>query len=125
MKEIKRLITNICTDDVQSSKYFYTKILDFQVAFDSDWYVQLIATDKSYELGLISRSSEVIPVDYQKQPQGFYLTFVVDSADDVYEISKEEGFEVIEEPTDTFYGQRRLLLKDPDGTMVDISSIIQ
>ena len=125
MKEIKRLITNICTDDVQSSKHFYTKILDFQVAFDSDWYVQLIATDKSYELGLISRSSEVIPADYQKQPQGFYLTFVVDSADDVYEISKEEGFEVIEEPTDTFYGQRRLLLKDPDGTMVDISSIIQ
>ena len=71
MKEIKRLITNICTDDVQSSKHFYTKILDFQVAFDSDWYVQLIATDKSYELGLISRSSEVIPADYQKQPQGF------------------------------------------------------
>ena len=29
---------------------------------------------------------------------------------------------VVEEPVDLFYGQRRMILTDPDGTMVDVSS---
>jgi uncharacterized glyoxalase superfamily protein PhnB len=58
-------------------------------------------------------------------PQGFYVTFVVDNTDYIYEIASKENFEIVEEPSDTFYGQRRLLLKDPNGTLVDISSPIQ
>lgn len=124
MKEIKRLITNICSDDLESSKRFYTKLLDFQITFDSDWYVQLVASDKNFELGIISRNSEIIPSDFQKKPQGFYLTFVVDSVDDVFKIAQREEFHIVEKPTDTSYGQKRLLLRDPNGTLVDISSLI-
>jgi len=75
-------------------------------------------------LGIIDRTNQLVPDAYQNSPQGFYMTFVVDSADEIYEIAKSENIEIVEKPTDTFYGQRRLLLKDPDGVLVDVSSLI-
>ena len=50
---------------------------------------------------------------------------MVNDADEIFEIAKAEKFEVVTEPTDTFYGQRRLLLKDPDGALLDVSSPIK
>ncbi len=125
MKNISRLITNICSDNLEKSKYFYTKLFDFSIAFDSDWFIQLISKNNGLELGIIDRNNETVHNDYQKKPEGFFITFVVDNADDLYTIATKEGFEVLSKPTDTFYGQRRLLLKDPNGTLVDISSPIK
>jgi len=122
MKRINRMMTNICSEKLTESREFYTKLFDFSVDYDSDWFVHLISKDQQLELGIISRTSEVVPDGFQKDPQGFYLTFVVENADDVHEIAKNEGLEVLREPSDTFYGQRRLLLKDPNGTLVDVSS---
>jgi len=125
MKKINRLMTNLCSDNLATSKAFYTKLFELNVAFDSDWFVHLSAADGNLELGIIDRQNELVPRDFQKLPQGFYLTFVVDNADEVFAIAKSEQFDVISEPKDTFYGQRRLLLKDPDGTLVDVSSPIE
>ena len=106
-------------------KFLHTKLFDFNVDYDSDWFIHLISKDKQLEVGIISRSSELVPAEFQTTPTGFYVTFVVDNADEVYEIAKAESFEVISEPADTFYGQRRLLLKDPNGALVDVSSPIE
>lgn len=124
MRRINRMMTNICSDNLAESREFYTKLFDFNVDYDSDWFVHLISEDKQLELGIISRTSEIVPSEFQNNPRGFYVTFVVENADKVFELAKKEGLEVISEPTDTFYGQRRLLLKDPNGTLVDISSPI-
>ena len=124
MTQINRLMINICSQKLIESKHFYTTLFDFKVNFDSDWFIQLISNDNKLELGIIDQSNEIVPKEYQKKPQGFYITFVVDSADDIYNIATKENFEVVAKPADTFYGQRRLLLKDPNGTLVDVSSLI-
>lgn len=118
-------MTNICSDNLPESRNFYTKLFDFNVDFDSDWFIHLISKDKKLELGIIDRTNDIVPKDFQDNPQGFYVTFVVDSADEIFQIAESENFEIISEPTDTFYGQRRLLLKDPNGVLVDISSPIE
>ena len=118
-------MTNICSDKLPESKDFYIKLFDFQVNFDSDWFVHLVSKDKQLELGIVERTNQIIPKDYQTPPQGFYVTFVVNNADDVFKIAVKENFEIIEEPTNTSYGQRRLLLKDPNGMLVDVSSPIK
>lgn len=118
-------MTNICSDQLVKTKEFYTLLFDFKISFDSDWYIQLVAKDQQMELGIISRTHELVPKDFQKPPQGFYLTFVVDSVDNIHDIATSSGFDIIQKPEDTFYGQRRMLLKDPDGTLVDISSLIK
>lgn len=125
MKVLNRLMTNICSDNLTKTKNFYTKLFDFNVDFDSDWFVHLISKDNKLELGIIQKSNDLVPAEYQNNPQGFYITFVVESADEIFEIAAKEKYEIVSIPKDTFYGQRRLLLKDPSGTLVDISSPIK
>ncbi|OEK01279.1 hypothetical protein BFP97_07025 [Roseivirga sp. 4D4] len=124
MEVINRLMTNICSEDLAKSRDFYVSLFDFNIDYDSDWFIHLISKDKSLELGIILQSSELIPDEFQKRPQGFYITFVVENVDDVFKTASPEGYEIISEPHDTFYGQRRMLLKDPNGTLVDVSSPI-
>ncbi len=122
---MNRIMTNICSDNLTKSRNFYTKLFHFDVNYDSDWFVHLISKNKKLELGIISRTNDIVPKEFQKNPQGFYVTFVVDNVDEIFETAISEKFEIISEPTDTFYGQRRLLLKDPNGALVDISSPIK
>ncbi len=125
MEVLNRIMTNICSDKLQESKHFYTKLFDFNVDYDSDWFIHLISKDKNLELGIIDKSNELVPEGFQNNPQGFYMTFVVESADELFKIAESEKFEIVSPPMDTFYGQRRLLLKDPNGALVDISSPIK
>ncbi len=123
--KIKRLLTNICSDNLELSKVFYTSLFDFDVDFDSDWFIHLISKDKQLELGIIDRKNELIPAPYQEHPQGVYITFVVENVDTLFEYAQNNGIEILEEPGDTFYGQRRMILKDPNGVLVDVSSPMQ
>ncbi len=124
MNTVNRLLCNICSDQLVESKNFYTKLFDFRVDFDSDWFVHLISEDQSLELGIISRNHEIVPIGQREQAQGFYLTIVVDDVDEVFDTARLEGLEIVAPPEDTFYGQRRLLIKDPNGMTLDISAPI-
>ena len=123
--KIERLITNICSDHLSQSRDFYVTLFDMEVGYDSDWFVNLLSKDKRFEIGIIRRTHEIVPADYQSNPQGFYLTFTVEDVDKLHQVILEKGFPLLEGPHDTFYGQRRMLVKDPDGTLVDISSPIK
>lgn len=117
-------MTNICSTKLPESRDFYVKLFDFNIDYDSEWFVHLISRDKQLELGIIDKNNEIVPTEFRMNPNGFYITFVVDSADEIFEIAKSENFEILSEPADTFYGQRRLLIKDPNGVLVDVSSPI-
>ncbi|MDY8137734.1 VOC family protein [Aquimarina sp. 2201CG5-10] len=125
MKTINRIMTNICSDNLVKSRDFYAKLFDLNIEYDSDWFIHLISKDKTLELGIIDRTNELVPKGFQNTPQGFYVTFVVDDVDEIFKIAELEGFEIVNKPTNTFYGQRRLLLKDPNGVLIDVSSPIK
>ncbi|MGR6874732.1 VOC family protein [Pseudomonas sp. HK3] len=118
-----RILTNICSDDLQKSKAFYVELLGFTVKYDSDWYVQLCSPeDSEIEYGIIQRDHELVPKEYQTSPTGMYVTFVVDNVDTIYEKALKMGLTIIQAPKNEFYGQRRFLAKDPNGCLVDICS---
>ena len=50
------------------------------------------------------------------------LTFVVDDCDAIYEKAQAANAVIVEPPREMPYGQRRMVLRDPAGTFVDISS---
>ena len=124
MKTINRLMTNICSECLPESRDFYIHLFDFKIDFDSDWFVHLISESKNLELGIISKPHDIVPKEAQVNPSGIYITFVVENTDAIFELAKTINCEIISEPHDTFYGQRRLLLKDPNGVVVDVSSPI-
>ena len=118
-----RILTNICSDDLQKSKAFYVNLLGFKVKYDSDWYVQLCSPDNDeIEYGIIQRDHELVPKAYQTTPSGMYVTFVVADVDAVYKTAMDLDLPIIQAPRNEFYGQRRFLVKDPNGSLVDVCS---
>lgn len=126
MTKIQRLMTNICSQNLNESKQFYTQLFDFNIGFESDWFIHLISKydGSKFELGIIKQDYDIVPEGARLKPQGMYITFVVPDADQVYATAMKHHLKVISEPENTFYGQRRLLLEDPDGVIVDVSSVI-
>ena len=118
-----RILTNICSDDLQKSKDFYVELLGFKVKYDSDWYVQLCSPeDSEIEYGIIQKNHDLVPEQYRQPPNGVYVTFVVDDTDAVYAKALGMNVPILQEPRNEFYGQRRFLAKDPNGCLIDICS---
>lgn len=120
--KINRLFVNICSEHLPESKLFYTSLFDFKVDFDSDWFVHLISSDTRLELGIIHKHSELVPEAWRGPSAGSYISFVVDDVDELHKVAVAKGFVLVQAPEDTFYGQRRMLLSDPNGYLVDVSS---
>ena len=121
--EIKRLLTNICSLNLEESKLFYTSLFAFKVDYDSDWFVHLISEGRELELGIIAQNHEVVPEQVRAAQAGIYLTFVVENVDEVFKQCQVLGYEIIQEPKATPYGQKRMLLVAPEGTVCDVSSL--
>jgi len=100
-------------------------LFDFRLNFDSDWYVHLVCPQNgALELGIIDRNYDLVPKHYDGPANGLYLTFIVDDVETVLLRANELGFPILQEPRPTFYGQHRMLLSDPDGTLIDVSSLL-
>jgi catechol 2,3-dioxygenase-like lactoylglutathione lyase family enzyme len=118
-----RILTNICADDLAASRDFYVQLLGFEINYDSDWYVQLRGPKPAeLEFGIIKRTHDLVPSEFQTRPSGMYVTFVVPNVDELHERAQAMGASVIQAPRNEFYGQRRFLVLDPAGCLIDICS---
>ena len=120
---MQRCFTNILSANVEKAATFYENILHLQRHFDSDWFV-ILTHDSLHgmELGILQRDNDIVPAAVRNAPAGIMVTFVLDDCDVIFERARKFGAEILEQPTDMPYGQRRMLLRDVDGTVVDISS---
>lgn len=120
---MNRCFSNILSKNVSATATFYEELLGMKRHFDSDWFVILThANIEGLELGVLQRDHEIVPEAARAAPAGVMLTFVVDDCDAIHERALKQGALVVETPVDMPYGQRRMLLKDPDGTIVDVSA---
>lgn len=120
---MQRSFINILSADVERSARFYEDLLGMHRHFASDWFV--IMSHHSFpglEYGILQRDHDIVPGRAQQAPSGVIVTFVVDDCDAVAEKASGIGAEIVEPPTDMPYGQRRMLVADPDGTIIDVSA---
>lgn len=121
---VRRAFPNILTDRLPETRDFYVALLGFSVGFDSDWYVSLTSADVdgTHELGIWAVGHELVPSSYRADPAGMILTFVVDDVDAVHAEARRRRLPVVAPPRDLFYGQRQMLVTDPNGLLVDVST---
>ena len=121
---IQRHFPNILSENIEKTQSFFCSLLDFKVEYKSDWFIHLKNPEtQGLELGILPLDSNIIPEQVRSQCSGTMLTYTVPDVEGLFLKAKELKLEVIEEPTDLFYGQRRLLLRDSaSGVLVDISS---
>ena len=120
-----RVLANVLSDRLDASRDFFTELLGFEVVFESDWYVQVAPQGELDKIvGIWRRDHELIPASYRDAPRGVVLTVVVDDVDARHETAQRLGVEIVQPPTDRFYGQRSMLVTDPNGWLVDVSTPI-
>lgn len=120
---MRRAFMNILSGSVEATARFYEDLLGMQRHFESDWFIILTHPDMNgLEYGILQRNHQIVPQTVQDAPAGVIVTFVLDDCDSVYRRAQSIGADVIEPPTDMPYGQRRMLVRDPDGTVLDISA---
>lgn len=118
-----RLLTNICSSNLPATRDFYVHHFGFKAVYDSDWFVNLQNPDKTLEIGILQAEHDLLPEGYRNQnPKGVYLTFVVEQVDQWYEKAQKQGLTIVQPPEDTFYGQRRCLVLDPNDLLIDVST---
>lgn len=124
--QMNRAFTNILTKDVAITAQFYQDLLGMKRVGDFGWFVVLSHDDMpQFELGILDQYHETIPETVSAEPTGIIVTFVVDDVEEVHSQAVAMEAEIIEKPNDLPYGQRRLLLRDPTGAVVDVSSPIR
>ncbi|MEM1364779.1 MAG: VOC family protein [Pseudomonadota bacterium] len=120
---MERCFSSILVEDPDTSARFYERLLGMTRHFESGWFVILSHSDMpALELGLFAKDHSDVPVVARGRPAGVLLTFVVADCDDVYEIAQRMGAVIAEPPRDMAYGQRRMIVLDPDGAALDISA---
>jgi len=128
---VSRAFANVLTDDIAATRDFYVGLLGLHVAFDSDWFVNLTSNDPmagdkggtpASELGIWRRGHELIPGGFRNPPNGVVLSFIVDDVDAIHDQAQRQHLPIVAEPRNLFYGQRQLLLTDPNGALVDVST---
>lgn len=118
-----RILANICSNNLLASKKFYVDLLNLKVKYESDWYIQLCSPNNAeMEYGIIQKDHDLVPTNYQTLPTGMYITFVVDDVDIIYDRAVAMKLTIVQKPRNEFYGQRRFLLEDPNGCLLDICS---
>lgn len=120
---MERAFTNVLSADVETAARFYETVLGMTRHYDSDWFVLFTDPDRpGFEFGVLDRNHETVPEVCRAAPAGVVLTFVVGDLQPVAARARESGAVIVQEPTLMPYGQTRMLLRDPDGTIVDVSS---
>lgn len=119
---IERVFPNLVVDDPAADREALEALLDLEVAFESDWYVQLRTRDGAWELGLLRRGGPATPADATGPAGGTTITIVVAAVDPLVKRAHSAGVEVLAPPRDRFYGQRQLLLRLPGGAILDLSA---
>ena len=117
-----KLNVGIITTRLVESKEFYTKVLNFGVTFENDFYLLLHTPNKETEISFLLPNHPTQQPIFQKEyeGQGLYLTIEVEDVDEVYKDIRRKGIEVKIDIRDEPWGDRHFAIEDPNGVGVDI-----
>ncbi|MEM6378898.1 MAG: VOC family protein [Bacteroidota bacterium] len=117
-----KLNAGIVTSKIAETKQFYTKVLDFGVTFENDFYLLLHTPNHQAELSFLLPDHPTQKPIFQPAftGQGMYLTVEVEDADEMYEQIKSKGITIEVEIRDEPWGDRHFAIVDPNGIGIDI-----
>lgn len=120
--QIKRVDSTISTYKIQESKNFYMRHFGFQLVYESDWYVELIAPDlPTAGVSFVQAEREEGEIFNGK---GLILSFEVEDVDTEYRRLQAEGVEIYQPVQEKPWGERSFVVDDPNGVHIYIYKLI-
>lgn len=111
--KIKRVDATISTTKLQESKDFYMRYFGYELVYESDWYIELIASGL-HTAGI----SFTLPQREEGEffnGKGLILSFEVEDVDAEYERLKTAGLVKHQKIADKPWGERSFVVDDPNG----------
>jgi catechol 2,3-dioxygenase-like lactoylglutathione lyase family enzyme len=110
---VKRIVTNIATEQVGSAHAFYCGVLGMSVAMDLGWILTFAADGAAAPQVSVAKgggSGTQVPD----------ISIEVDNLDEIYERVRAGGFSVEHGPVNEPWGVRRFYVRDPFGRLLNI-----
>jgi uncharacterized glyoxalase superfamily protein PhnB len=110
----------LITPNVAETCDFYIRNLDFEPAYESEWYVHLSSkNDPQVNLAVLEQGHPTIP-ESDLPGTGVILNFEVEDVDAIYERAVASGWVILKPLCDEDFGQRHFIARDPAGTLIDV-----
>ena len=121
---IKNVVPVIAVKDIAKSKVFYTEVLDFEVVYQSDWYLHLRSGgDDKVEIGFVASHHPMQPEVFHAAFDGKGVFYSLEVQDVGAALEKMKRLNVPikltrrEEP----WGEDHFAISDPNGIILNIS----
>lgn len=116
----------IQVEDVAATARFYMDTFGFTPVFESDWYMHLRGDSEGlFELAIIRFDHDSIPALGQTPSTGVILSFYVDDAAAEARRLEASGVKIAQPLRDEVFGQRHVIVADPNGILIDIITAIE
>jgi uncharacterized glyoxalase superfamily protein PhnB len=123
MIEIDAMFPVMVTNELDAVKQFYEAVFGFTTVFyDSDFYLHLISSNKSIQLGFMLPNLESQP-DFLHpimSSQGYVISLEVKDAVLAYSEAKKMNLNFIMALKQEEWGQIHFIIQDPAGFSVDV-----
>ena len=113
----------IITDDVSRLVTFYEQVMQREAVWSTPKFAEVVTDDGTLAIG----HSDTVPlfgagVAHAADNHTVILEFAVDDVDAEHTrlVAAVEGLTVVQEPTTMPWGNRSLLVRDPDGSLVNL-----
>jgi catechol 2,3-dioxygenase-like lactoylglutathione lyase family enzyme len=126
--KLSSIYTVLMTQDVRTLSRFYTDHFDFELTFESDWYVSMkvMGGEGTFQLAILDANNSSIPEGFGVPSRGTILNIEVEDVTPMYQkLIRDTGLPVHLEMRDEAWGQRHFITADPDGNLIDVIQIIE
>ncbi|MBP2630488.1 MAG: Glyoxalase-like domain containing protein [Firmicutes bacterium] len=120
--KIKRIDTTFSTEKLQESKDFYMNHFGFKLAYESDWYIELVTPEGDAGISFTLPQREEGEFFNGK---GMILSFEVEDVEAEYNRLKEDNVTIYQELQDKPWGERSFVVDDPNGVHVYLYNLIE
>ena len=128
--KVRDLYPLITTPKLTETRDFYVTHFGFDVAFEASWFIYLVGPAKENSRGA---TLAFMHPDHPSNPpgpesfdgKGMILTIEVSDAKKVFERFSAAGGPIVYPLVDEDWGQRRFMIRDPAGVLVDIVEQIE
>lgn len=124
MGDIYPLIT---VTKLAESRDFFVKFFGMSLVFEASWVVMLARTEGGpIALGLMTRDHPSVPPGPEAfNGKGMIMTFQVEDAAAEHKRLQAAGAPIVYGPAKEPWGQRRFMMQDPSGILVDVVEQIE
>lgn len=120
--QIKRVDSTISTYKLQESRDFYVKHFGFEVVYESDWYIELLAK------GLPTAGISFVLAQREEgeifNGKGLIISFEVDDVDREFWRLSAEGVDIYQPIQEKPWGERSFVVNDPNGVHLYLYKLI-